>query len=238
MFKSIKKYIQLTRSKNFPLNRMVSKGFALPGEQVHVDFLREYDSRGEDFDIESTSYYLRIVNNRGRAPEETEFYSLPDGLSVMPKWWVMPWGAIERKARREETEACARARARRYAEKFLALYRSVLTEGFKDGRGGPIRGFKLVHPVHGEVFNYIDGHHRVAIVRHLADNNIDSIDRLRTVSIKVVERESLTGSGSYHYSQMVCGYNDNDAYLLFDHVFNRWMQGSVNSSESELVSHR
>lgn len=221
ILKNISKSLHLLKSDNFQLEKIISKGFARPSEQIHLDFLKAYDCNNRSFNPEHTNYFQRILNREKLAPEEIEFYNLPDNLKITPRWWVMPWGSVLKPPRPSESESAAKQRALRYTEKFVKLYESILKNGFRETESGPIRGYTLIHPQHGKAFNYIDGHHRIAIIQHLNNNGTLAINQIKTLSLGTASRESLTNNKHYSFGLKNGFFCESDAFLLFDHVFNR-----------------
>src|SRR5690606_7838008 len=85
----------------------------------------------------------------------------------MPEWWVMPWATIPGKHREPQNACEQETRALKKIGKYFDVYESILKNGYHAEKGGAIKGYFLVHPEYGRIFNYIDGHHRMTILLHL-----------------------------------------------------------------------
>jgi hypothetical protein len=208
---------------------MVSKGFALPQETRHYQFLRSYEENKSSFQPEITSYYQTILSQNS---QDHEFYHLPPNLKIQPIWWAMPWGAVIRKA--QSTPLSNRAdKANAHANKLTTIYESIKSNGYKPWKGRAISGYILQHPEFGEIFNYIDGHHRLAILSLLRDNNFLSTDNVKVLPIATIKRDNLLQIPSCKNGIKAGYFTEEDALLLFDNAFKPFVDRNLKSRLSD-----
>jgi hypothetical protein len=216
---SYKRISSAFKGVDFSLHRMICKGFALPEQTPHYQFLDEYELKKELFRPEDTAYFRAIVY--GSEDLSKQFYHLPAGLTVSPEWWVMPWGWQVRASKPRKPKDRI-AQAYYHVNKLISLYESIKTKGYSAWKGGAISGYILNHPEKGTIFNYIDGHHRIATLSFLADHRIRSIEQVKILPLATVERNDLINCPACQAGILEGCFTAKDALLLFDHVFQRF----------------
>lgn len=199
---------------------MISKGFARPPEQVHLEFLKLYDTYGINFNPEKTTYFKRMLNIENKTDGEIEFYSLPESINTPPTWWVMPWGKILRPLSPTKPLEDRKQRAINQSRKFILLYKSILEQGFCENKSPPIRGYTLIDKDKNKAFNYIDGHHRIAIVQHLNETNKTRINEIRIENLGTITNDNLVTNKNFIYGIENSHFSKEEAFALFEHVFN------------------
>ena len=170
---------------------------------------------GSDSDYSSSEYFKMISEFSGDLAKN--FGDLPT-LDISPTWWMMPWAEIPKRrerASREGQEDKAKAKIR----KMHRLYMSVLNHGYSVVKSGAIDGYLLVHPEKGQVFNQIDGHHRVCVLNYLRSTGRIDIDKVCVNPIKVIHRDRLLSDPLCREGVAKGLYTDDDALALFDNVF-------------------
>jgi hypothetical protein len=147
-----------------PLERMVNKYFLPAAQSAEREFADRLAAEGDGLDRGATRYHrLRTAAEGWEAPGQA---ALPVGLDVAPDYWVVPWAVKPR--RPDPAERAARERAFPDVERnFRELMESLGAQGF-DAARGRVRAFRLIHPEHGEVYQYVDGNQRVGVLAHLA----------------------------------------------------------------------
>lgn len=216
---SYKRISSVFKGSDFPIHRMICKGFALPEQTLHYQFLDEYERKKDRFNPEDTAYFQAILYASDDLSKQ--FYSLPSGLTSVPEWWIMPWGRHLRKSKPEQTTDRI-ARARSHANKLISIYESIKSNGYSAWKGGAISGYILHHPEKGSVFNYIDGHHRVAVLSLLADRRIRCIEQVKILPIATVKRDNLLDCPDCKPGMKEGCFTAQDALLLFDNVFQQF----------------
>lgn len=215
--KKLRNYCSGMFSQQFPINRMIGKNLGKSSSMPHAALLKSYDAFGRDgFDWKETSYYKTLVCT-DRALTEN-FSELPDNMTFPPEWWVMPWAAIpgrERGGKGRDMEV----RAQKKISDFFDVYESVKSNGYIPTKGGAIKGYSLIHPEYGEIFNYIDGHHRMAILNHLAEHHGFSDMTAGVISLGRIMRNELDSKSSFVEGVSNNKFSYDDAYRLFDHCF-------------------
>ena len=170
-------YVLVARSRTYreetpevPVELMVNKYFLPAAQSAEREFADRVAAGGEA-DAESSRYFrLRTAADDWRAPGQA---SLPEGLEREPDYWVVPWACKPR--RPDPAERDARRRAFPDLERrFRDLRDSLASRGF-DPALGRVRAFRLIHPEHGEVYQYIDGNQRVGVMAHLAAQRGESL---------------------------------------------------------------
>jgi len=212
-----KRFSSALRGIDLPIDCMVCKGFAAPEQTNHYRFLEEYEHDKDTFDPESTEYFQSIItDSRG---DLSEFYLLPDNLDIQPVWWIMPWGQKVR-APKQRASSERRIQATAHVQKLIGIYESIKKNGYSPWKGGAMSGYILEHPDKGSVFNYIDGHHRLAALSFLKNNNLCNTTRIRVLPIATINRNDLLEYPSCQKGIQAGHFTKKDALLLFDNAFN------------------
>ncbi|SDS67011.1 hypothetical protein SAMN05216198_2480 [Halopseudomonas litoralis] len=222
MLKGLKRayynYRTCAASEQFPLSRMIGKNLARSTELPHAELLRKYDEYGrEGFDWRSTSYFQIMVCRDRKLTDN--FSALPEGLTRIPEWWVMPWAVIPGKDRSQKDSHDLEARARKKINGFFDVYESIRKNGYKPKKGGAIRGYYLAHPEYGRIFNYIDGHHRMTILNHICKQNGLENMTVGVVPVGSVDRNALKDNAFFVKGIRDNNFSVDDACKLFDHCF-------------------
>jgi hypothetical protein len=202
-----------------PLDRMVSKYFLPARMSAEKEYVDAYLAEEPGLDATGTRYYrLRTAREDWLTPGQAR---LPADLDVEPTYWIVPWSVKPRPAAAEE----APTRVERFGavqERFHALIDSI-TGGGLDAKRGRVRAFRLVHPDHGAVYQYIDGNQRLGVVASLAEREPD---RDWTVPVRIeqeIRRERLL---DYPLTRQLIEegrLTEADAYRWFDQAF--WFLG-------------
>jgi len=214
-----KRFSSNLRGTDFPIERTVCKGFATPEQTKHYQFLEEYEKNRESFAPEKTDYFKSMIDASGG--KTTEFYRLPSDLSIQPTWWIMPWGERVRSAKKMSipNRADLTDRAKAHAQKLISIYESIKTKGYSRWKGRAIPGYILKHPKHGDIFNYIDGHHRLAVLSLLSNRGIRHIHQVNVLPIATIKRERVLELPTCKKGIKAGHFTEKDALLLFDNAF-------------------
>lgn len=217
--KLLNRRISALRGHDFPVDRIIGKSFVRPGLLPHKRLLEQYESHGRDnVDWLASEYAQAILG--GRQELSSSFGSLPQGLDVPPTWWVMPWASFPGKNRSVDPKTIEQKTLRKIHE-FFDLYESISRSGYDPRKGGAISGYMLVHPDCGEIFNQIDGHHRLAILDYLTMQGRVGFEKVRIKSLGRVVRADLGSCPTYVEGVENNLFTESDAFALFDHPFRR-----------------
>lgn len=216
LLKRLQRHLSARQGREFSLDRMVGKSFVRPDQLPHRQLLELMASHGRNgFDVRETDYFRKIADFSGNLADN--FGSLP-ALDVPPTWWLMPWAESTRKGTvlpREMRERKAQESIRRLFD----LHDSIVAHGYVSGKGGAIDGYLLEHPERGQVFNHIDGHHRIAVLDFLRARGQVPIDQVRVNVLAVVRRTSLLEQAPCRHGVQRGVFSERDAFALFDHLF-------------------
>lgn len=214
---SYKRFFSVFKGIDLPINRMIPKSFLPPEKTKHYRFLEKYVQDKTEFNPEATDYFQGMI----KPPEKTYkgFQKLPSDLSIEPTWWIMPWGGSITIPKQISLSARI-ARANEHVNKLIAIYESVKLDGYSAWKGGAVSGYILQHPEQGEIFNYIDGHHRIAACSFLSNHNIRNIEHVKVLPIATINRETLLDTPTCKQGIKDGYFTEKDALLLFDNVFN------------------
>lgn len=219
--------ISAFRGRDFPINRVIGKSFLAPSCLPHQRLLEQYECFGRTgFDWKGSDYFHRIMSRGGDLSKN--FDTFPEGLEVEVSWWMMPWASYPGKDRQTDAAALEKKALQKIA-KFLDLYESIKTDGYNAGKGGAIQGYVLVHPVYGEIFNQIDGHHRLAVLDFLSRRGKLESDMVRILPLEVVSRDKVLLHPVCKKSVVEGYFTERDALALFDHPFRQLGFGSDTS---------
>ena len=200
----------------FPLHRMISKYFLPASMSAEASFVEAYVSDEQGFDPTNSRYFrLRTGLSDWTAPGEAK---LPANLICTPRYWLMPWAHKLRK----QDERRVHARIRSFpgiCDGFVRLIESIEKNGFCPEGDEGIPGYMLVHPVHGEVFQYTDGNHRLGMLAAMVKSG-----KVEEFDIPIDVRQTIYRDRLLQYplaNQLVEeGYfTESDALSWFDNAF-------------------
>lgn len=225
--KWVVKQSDLIRGMDFPIDRIIGKSFIAPSKLPHHELLELYEAHGRDgFDWRATAYFRRIT--QGAASPRASFDALPDALDAEPIWWFMPWACYPAK-HRQHLAGAQEDKALEKISGFLDVYESIKQHGYDCRIGGAIRGYLLVHPEWGEIFNQIDGHHRLVVLDFLNKHGLLKNSLVRVFPVRKISREAIFDQPSCRKGLQEGAFTERDALRLFDHPFRQLgFQGDLN----------